>query len=105
MNEVLHHQHLLQNVVSIMMMAVQWLIPDMSRKLRDEMRKEAFLTSEIIITQERKRAQGMLPGKIGSGDFIKEEMNSLVNSRGLHKRQKVNDPEEICLTDIRTDVS
>ena len=92
-----------QNVVSIMMMAIQWLIPDTSRKLRDEMRKEAFLTSEIIIDQERKRAQGMLPGKIGSGDFLKGERNALANNRGIHKRKKGIDPEEICLTDIHTE--
>ncbi|KAJ9601623.1 hypothetical protein L9F63_000231, partial [Diploptera punctata] len=74
-----------QNVVSIMMMAVQWLIPDTSRKLRDEMRKEAFLTSEIIITQERKRAQGMLPGKIGSGDFLNGERNAIFTLMFLDK--------------------
>jgi len=46
-----------QNVVSLVTLAVDWLIPDISRKLKDEMKKEAYLTNEIIIRQELLRAR------------------------------------------------
>lgn len=46
-----------QNVVSFVTLAIDWLIPDISRKLKDEMKKETFLTNEIIIKQERERAK------------------------------------------------
>ncbi|PSN32602.1 hypothetical protein C0J52_15186 [Blattella germanica] len=91
-----------QNVVSIMMMAVQWLIPDTSRHLRDEMRKEAYLTSEIIISQERKRAQAM-HGKVDSGDFLKGERSGLTNNSAVHRRKPGTSPEEIGLTEFHVD--
>uniref|UniRef100_A0A1B6JA02 Anoctamin n=2 Tax=Homalodisca liturata TaxID=320908 RepID=A0A1B6JA02_9HEMI len=49
---------LFQNLVSMVMIAVQWCIPDMSPKLRDQIKREAFLTSEMIIKQETLRARG-----------------------------------------------
>lgn len=92
----------LQNVVSFVMMAVQWLIPDTSRHLRDKIRKEAYLTNEIIIDQERKRAQAMNRGQVGSGDFLKGELNAMANTsnRLAYKRKKLNDAEEIPLSDL-----
>ncbi|GFG30571.1 hypothetical protein Cfor_10489 [Coptotermes formosanus] len=81
-------------------MAVQWLIPDTSRRLRDEMRKEAYLTNEIIIDQERKRAQALNSGQVTSGDFLKGEQNAVVSNRMLHRRRKSNDPEEIALSNL-----
>lgn len=46
-----------QNVVSFGMTIVEWAIPDISRKLRDQIKREAYLTSEIIIKQEAQRAR------------------------------------------------
>lgn len=39
------------------MILVRWCIPDMSPKLRDKIRREAYVTNEIIIHQEALRAQ------------------------------------------------
>lgn len=38
------------------MILVRWCIPDMSPKLRDKIRREAYITNEIIIHQEALRA-------------------------------------------------
>ncbi|KAG8224431.1 hypothetical protein J437_LFUL001381 [Ladona fulva] len=53
-------------------MAVQWIIPDMPRKLRDEIQREAYLTNEIIIRQEKIRARGGAGGDRGdtSGGLV-----------------------------------
>ncbi|XP_020292979.1 anoctamin-1 isoform X2 [Pseudomyrmex gracilis] len=45
-----------ENVVALVMIFVQWCIPDMSPKLRDKIRREAYITNEIIIHQEALRA-------------------------------------------------
>lgn len=45
-----------ENVVAIVMILVRWAIPDMSCKLRDQIRREAYITNEIIIKQEATRA-------------------------------------------------
>ncbi|XP_077297344.1 anoctamin-5-like isoform X2 [Arctopsyche grandis] len=49
-----------QNVVSCVMMAVQWAIPDMSLELRDQIKRESYLTSDIIIQQETFKSRGGL---------------------------------------------
>jgi len=38
------------------MIFVRWCIPDMSPKLRDKIRREAYITNEIIIHQEALQA-------------------------------------------------
>ncbi|KAK2583391.1 hypothetical protein KPH14_009379 [Odynerus spinipes] len=45
-----------ENVVALVMILVRWCIPDMSPKLRDKIRREAYITNEIIIHQEALRA-------------------------------------------------
>lgn len=39
------------------MIVVRWCIPDMSGELKDQIRREAYITNEIIIHQEALRAQ------------------------------------------------
>lgn len=46
-----------ENFVAIVMILVRWAIPDMSSKLRDQIRREAYITNEIIIKQEAARAR------------------------------------------------
>lgn len=46
-----------ENFVAIVMLLVRWAIPDMSGKLRDQIRREAYITNEIIIKQEAARAR------------------------------------------------
>jgi anoctamin-1 len=46
---------LFENTVAIVMLLVRWLIPDVSAELRDQIRREAYITNEIIIKQEALR--------------------------------------------------
>lgn len=45
-----------QNVVSFGMVVLQWLIPDIPSDLKDQIKREEYLTSELIIKHETKRA-------------------------------------------------
>ncbi|KAG7214025.1 hypothetical protein KM043_001395 [Ampulex compressa] len=45
-----------ENIVALVMILVRWCIPDMTPQLRDKIRREAYITNEIIIQQEALRA-------------------------------------------------
>ena len=47
-----------QNVVTLVTVFVGWCIPDVPRKLSEQIRQEAYLTNEIIIKQEMIRSRG-----------------------------------------------
>lgn len=89
-----------QNVIGLITNTVKWLIPDIPRSLHEEMLKEAYLTNEIIIAQERKLAQNMTPGRMGSRDFLTAERNAAANDDRAHKKRKKNNPEEIGRSDF-----
>ena len=42
----------------LLVMAIAYAIPDMPRKLREQVRREAFLTNEIILKTELERSRG-----------------------------------------------
>ncbi|XP_037944876.1 anoctamin-1 isoform X2 [Teleopsis dalmanni] len=46
-----------ENCVALVMIFVRWCIPDMSVELRDQIRREIYITNEIIIEQEARRAR------------------------------------------------
>ncbi|XP_012270892.1 anoctamin-1 isoform X2 [Orussus abietinus] len=45
-----------ENIVGVVMIFVRWCVPSMSPQLRDQIRREAYITNEIIIQQETQRA-------------------------------------------------
>lgn len=47
-----------ENFVALVMIIVRWCIPDIPVDLRDQIRREAYITNEIIIKQETLRATG-----------------------------------------------
>ena len=49
-----------QNVVALAVMTIKWIIPSISRDMRDKMRREAYVTNEIIIRTELLKAKGKL---------------------------------------------
>lgn len=49
-----------QNFVGLSVMAIRWMIPSVSRDLRDRIRRESYLTNEIIIKTELLKAKGLL---------------------------------------------
>lgn len=48
---------LFQNIVKITRLVVDWTIPDISRKLKDQIKREAYLTNDIIMKEEATRAK------------------------------------------------
>ena len=48
----------LQNVVIVTTSVIAYLIPDMPRKLREQVHREAYLSNEIILKTELKLAHG-----------------------------------------------
>ncbi|XP_060532347.1 anoctamin-1-like isoform X2 [Cylas formicarius] len=46
-----------QNLVGFVMTVVEWTIPDVSRKLNDRIKREAYKVNEIIIKNETERAR------------------------------------------------
>ncbi|KAJ8955607.1 hypothetical protein NQ318_001437 [Aromia moschata] len=51
-----------ENIVVLIMIIVKWAIPDVPSELRDKIRRETYITNEIIIREEAIRAQtGQLP--------------------------------------------
>lgn len=53
---IINKINIFQNIVALVMILVRWCIPDMNPKLRDKIRREAYITNEIIIQQETLRA-------------------------------------------------
>ncbi|XP_020710663.2 anoctamin-1 isoform X2 [Athalia rosae] len=47
-----------ENVVALVMILIRGCIPNTSKKLRDQIRREIYITNEIIIQQEASRACG-----------------------------------------------
>lgn len=53
-----------ENIVVFVVLLVQWCIPDVPGKLKEQIRREAFITNEIIINQEAARTRfGKDPSK------------------------------------------
>jgi anoctamin-1 len=50
-----------ENVVALVMILVRWCIPDVPRALRAQIRREAYLTNEMIIAKEAERARNGKP--------------------------------------------
>lgn len=45
-----------QNLVTFVVTAVEWTIPDIPRRLNDQIKREAYKTNEIILKHETDRA-------------------------------------------------
>lgn len=64
-----------ENTVAIVMLLVRWLIPDVSSELRDQIRREAYITNEIIIKQEAKRAAAASSSSRSARPYINNQSN------------------------------
>ncbi|KAK7864472.1 hypothetical protein R5R35_011703 [Gryllus longicercus] len=72
-----------ENVVAVVMILVRWGIPDMAGELRDRIRREAYITNEIIIKQEAMRALGLSP----TDDILLHEGRGKVSKFGGLERR------------------
>lgn len=66
-----------ENAVAIVMIVVRWCIPDIPKELSAQIRREAYITNEIIIKQETIRAQS------ASSKVPVEERMTRLNKLGL----------------------
>lgn len=60
-----------QNLVSFIVTVVEWTIPDISRKLNDRIKREAYKVNEIIIKNESERVKK----RSNTGKFYMEKQN------------------------------
>lgn len=56
-----------ENVVCVIIMFIKWIIPDMSFRLKEQIRREAYVTNELIVEQELRRARGEAGHGSGAG--------------------------------------
>jgi len=86
-----------ENVICILVMALKLIIPDVSDSLKQRVRREAYLTKEIIIRNEQLRARAsILKNKTISDPTLNSTMDS------------VKEPSNVTstsLTDVRVDFS
>eukprot|EP00096_Caligus_rogercresseyi_P006888 TRINITY_DN2387_c0_g1_i3.p1 TRINITY_DN2387_c0_g1~~TRINITY_DN2387_c0_g1_i3.p1 ORF type:complete len:280 (+),score=86.39 TRINITY_DN2387_c0_g1_i3:60-899(+) len=80
-----------QNFVNMSVMAIRWIIPNFNTGLKEKIRREAYLTNEIIIRTELLKAKGELnPKTLEEEVHLVEEENFRVESGGgsLRRRKK-----------------
>ncbi|XP_055626952.1 anoctamin-1 isoform X2 [Toxorhynchites rutilus septentrionalis] len=63
-----------ENVVACVIILVRWCIPNMSQELRDQIRREAYITNEIIIKQETLRARMDRERNAATDEHSKEQL-------------------------------
>ncbi|XP_043284882.1 anoctamin-4-like [Venturia canescens] len=63
-----------ENAVAVAMILVRWYVPDMSPELRDQIRRETYITNEIIIQQEAERVCGRR-GAVNEPEVIQRRTN------------------------------
>ncbi|KAL8595286.1 hypothetical protein ACOMHN_020039 [Nucella lapillus] len=69
-----------QNLVVVATSLIAWLIPDVPVLLNEQIRREAYITSEIILRTELQRAQGVL-GTGESGATTEEDSENSYDSQ------------------------
>ncbi|XP_046423271.1 anoctamin-4-like isoform X1 [Neodiprion fabricii] len=70
-----------ENIVALVMILVRWCIPNMSQTLQDQIRREAYITNEIIIKQETLR----VCGPCRTGENISQSNSNTVTMQRLDR--------------------
>jgi hypothetical protein len=85
------------------MLLVRWLIPDVSRKLKDQIRRETYITNEIIIKQEALRASRINSARTRKnwGEVVNKtyrmtgsQLDLYIESHPSHHRNDYEEDEE-----------
>ncbi|CAL4094158.1 unnamed protein product, partial [Meganyctiphanes norvegica] len=56
-----------ENVVCVVIIFIKWMIPDMPYQLQEQIRREAYVTNELIVEQELRKARGEAMGEWSTG--------------------------------------
>lgn len=75
-----------QNVVVVASSFIAWLIPDVPAKLKEQIRREAYVTNEVILKIELLRARGEVI-KDETMKKISESVGKRYEDRGLRQRE------------------
>lgn len=75
-----------ENLVAVVMILVRWCIPDMAHELRDQIRREAYITNEIIIKQETVRARNEAASANSSRDEEMGDSEHLIKMERLMRQ-------------------
>ncbi|XP_024217091.1 anoctamin-5 isoform X4 [Halyomorpha halys] len=76
-----------QNLVSTVVNAIQWCIPDIPSDLRDQIKREAYLTNELIIeyeTQQAKQPYGAGDASVVMLNYEKEDEIRKRTANSIH---------------------
>ena len=68
-----------ENVVAIVILLVKYLIPDMPTRLHEQIRREAYMTNELIMEQELQMARGSLA--TGDSELRLRQQSAAGNTR------------------------
>ncbi|KAL1140334.1 hypothetical protein AAG570_000266, partial [Ranatra chinensis] len=96
-----------ENVVVLVVLFVQWCIPDIPAKLKEQMRREAFITNEIIIHQEAERSRESRTPKVTPDffdwDFPKSEKRKTEDTSGTSSKFPSSPPMSMRINPLTID--
>lgn len=81
-----------QNVVGLVQLLVDSLIPDVPRRVRERIKREDYLLSHVILDEEKRRYKK--DAYTGAGKKIMNALNSLQNGKGIRKRSHQHQSHE-----------
>ncbi|CAG0916416.1 unnamed protein product [Notodromas monacha] len=101
-----------QNVVFFMINVIRWMIPDVPKKLAEQIAREEFLTNQLIMTEELKRAKNQtcarrMSSVVGADIVEGEEKKDSGNSIVLRVDGPIvmaSDSEDIALAPLKSEV-
>ncbi|XP_040571122.1 anoctamin-1 isoform X1 [Lepeophtheirus salmonis] len=83
-----------QNFVNMSVMAIRWIIPNFNTGLKEKIRREAYLTNEIIIRTELLKAKGELDANTLEEEIhVVEAQNSEIRSNKRCQKSSDSRPD------------
>ena len=101
------NSHLLtfQNLIVVATSLIAWLIPDVPAEIKKQIRREAYISNEIVIKTEFVKARGesigdKIIGDMLAGGLLKKKRNQDRNGSELRHRgdNSSDDPNETKVT-------
>ncbi|XP_071549184.1 anoctamin-1-like isoform X2 [Panulirus ornatus] len=94
-----------ENVVCLIIIFIKWLIPDMPFRLQEQIRREAYVTNELIVEQELRRARGDTDDNTASSSpmrspFRRQYSEPARSKNGHDVRFRVNVDKEDFATNV-----
>lgn len=81
-----------QNVVGLVQLLVDSLIPDVPRRVRERIKREDYLLSHVILDEEKRRYKK--DAYTGAGKKIMNALSNLQNGKGVRKRSQQHQSQE-----------